>query len=84
MLKSFEALYHKGHLHWIGASPPEEIERRRVVVVIDLEKRPVQSGVKLRMLLSRTRACLEPLRSIQEIDNELAKTRTEWDREWEK
>lgn len=68
MLKSFEAVYHNGHLHWLGMPPPREIEKRHVMVVVDLEKEAVKPTTDIRQLLVQTRGCLKPLRPIDEID----------------
>jgi hypothetical protein len=83
MLKSYEAVYHNGHLHWLGQSPPREIEKRHVMVVVDLDKDAAKPATDIRQLLAKTRGCLKPLRSLDEIDQNIAEMRSEWDREWD-
>ena len=84
MLKSYEAVYHNGHLHWLGMPPPKEIEKRHVMVVVDLEKVAKKTTGNLHQLLAQTRGCLKPLRKIDDIDTEMAEMRSEWDREWDR
>lgn len=83
MLKSYEAVYHNGHLHWLGMPPPREIEKRHVMVVVDLEKKADKPSPDIRQLLVQTRGCLKPLRTIDDIDKDVAQMRSEWDREWD-
>ncbi len=66
MLKSYEAVYHNGHLHWLGMPPPLEIEKRHVMVVVDLDMKATKSTTNIRQLLAQTRGCVKPLRSIDE------------------
>jgi len=84
MLKSYEAVYHNGHLHWVGMPPPPEIERRHVMVVVDLEKKIEKPTTDISHLLAQTRGCIKPLRSIDEIDQACSEIRTDWDREWDR
>lgn len=84
MLKSYEAIYHNGHLHWTGPKPPAIIEKRRVLVVVDLDSETEKNSADIRILLERSRGCIKPLRSIESIDNEITKMRAEWDLEWDK
>lgn len=79
MLKSFEAIYHNGHLHWLGIPPPQEIERRHVMVEADLENDAAKPTPDIQHLLAKTRGCLKPLRAIDDIDNYMAQMRSEWD-----
>jgi hypothetical protein len=51
MLKSYEAAYHNGHLHWLGMPPPREIEKRHVMVVVDLENKAAKPTPDIRKLL---------------------------------
>lgn len=84
MLKSYEAVYHNGHLHWLGMPPPREIEKRHVMVVVDLDKETAKPPKDIRQLLAQTRGCLRPLKSIDEIDQNISDLRSEWDREWDR
>jgi hypothetical protein len=84
MLKSFEAIYHNGHLHWTGPKPPSVIEKSRVLVVVDIEADAVKSSADMRILLERSRGCIKPTQSIANIDREINKMRAEWDLEWDK
>jgi hypothetical protein len=83
MLKSYEALYHNGHLHWLGMPPPREIEKRHVMVVVDLDKNVNSPTTDIRRLLAQSRGCIKPLRAINDIDKDIVQMRSEWDREWE-
>ncbi|HBG05744.1 MAG: hypothetical protein A2075_06145 [Geobacteraceae bacterium GWC2_58_44] len=84
MLKSYEAIYHNGHLHWTGQIPPSGIEKRRVLVVVDIDSEAKKDPATIRTLLERSRGCVKPLRKIEDIDNDISKTRAEWDLEWDK
>jgi len=84
MLKSYEAVYHNGHLHWLGIPPPREIEKRHVMVVVDMDAKTDKPTKDIRKLLAQTRGCLKPLRAIDDIDKDIAQMRAEWDREWER
>jgi len=80
MLKSYEAVYDNGHLHWLGIPPPKEIEKRHLLVVVDLEDAQQKDQAQLHQLLQQTRGCIKPLRSIDNIDAEISSMRLEWDR----
>jgi hypothetical protein len=84
MLKSYEAVYHNGHLHWLGIPPPQDIEKRHVMVVVDLEKNAIKPTTDIHQLLTRTRGCLKPLKSVCNIDESITQMRSEWDREWDR
>lgn len=84
MLKSYEAVYHNGHLHWISLAPPVEIDKRRVMVVVDVEEALAKPATNIQQLLAITRGCVKPLQTIDEIDANVTKMRTEWDREWDR
>ena len=83
MLKSYEALYHNGHLHWLGMPPPREIEKRHVMVIVDLDKKVDSPTTDIRRLLAQSRGCIKPLRAINDIDKDIVQMRSEWDREWD-
>jgi hypothetical protein len=83
MLKSYEAVYHNGHLHWLGLPPPRTIEKRHVMVVVDLEKDSAKPITDVKQLLAKTRGCLKPLRTLDKIDQSVSAIRSEWDREWD-
>lgn len=82
MLKSYEAVYQNGQLHWVGARPPKEIEHQHVMVIVDLDKLDAQPTKNIRRLIENSRACVKPLMDIDEIDASVLKMRSEWDREW--
>jgi hypothetical protein len=84
MLKSYEAVYQNGHLHWLGMPPPREIEKRHVLVVVDLDKQTDKPATDIHQLLAKTRGCIKPLATVDEIDHDIAQMRSEWDREWER
>ena len=83
MLKSYEALYHNGHLHWLGMPPPREIEKRHVMVIVDLDKKVDSPTTDIRRILAQSRGCIKPLRAINDIDKDIVQMRSEWDREWD-
>ena len=84
MLKSYEAVYQNGHLHWIGLAPPMDIERHHVKVIVDMEEKRDKPAKSIRQLLAKTRGCLKPLQTIDNIDADISKIRAEWNREWDK
>lgn len=84
MLKSYEAVYHNGYLHWLGIPPPHAIEKRHVMVVVDLDKEPAKPITDINQLLAKSRGCLKPMRSLDEIDQKISDMRSEWDREWDR
>ena len=60
MLKSYEAIYDKGHLHWIGTPP--RLEHARVMVVVSepestaaiTDTFPEHNGARLAAILRET------------------------------
>ena len=62
--------------------PPQEIEKRHVMVIVDLEKKAAKTATDIRQLLAQTRGCLKPLRLIDEIDQNISDMRSEWDRDY--
>ena len=72
-----------GYLHWLDVPPPKEIEKRHVMLVVDFENIIDKPKKDIRQLLAQTRGCIKPLRNFEEIDKEIVRMRSEWDREWE-
>lgn len=78
MLKSYEAVYEDGTLRWLREQPAA---KRMKVIVTVLEEETVAQGTSARKaLLQRTKGCVTPGRSIQEIDAEVRHMREEWER----
>ena len=77
MLKSYEAVYSNGNLHWLGIPPPREIEKRHVMVVVDMDEKAAKSTTDIRQVLTQTRGFLKPLRSMDEIDQNISDIRSD-------
>lgn len=82
MLKQYEAIYRNGKLQWIN-TPPEAIENRRVVVLLD-EEREMPISVNISGLLLKTRGTMGRHMTMEELDAEIHTMRNEWTREWER
>ncbi len=83
MLKSYEAVYEDGKLRWIREHPAA---RRMKVIVTVLEEDPdaAHGEIVRKALLERTKGCVRPARSLEEIDADVRQMRDEWQREWDK
>jgi len=82
MLKSYEAVYEDGTLRWVREQPAAK--RTKVIVTVLEEETAAQGASARRALLQRTKGCVTPGRSIQEIDSDVLHMREEWEREWDK
>ena len=82
MLKQYEAIYRNGKLQWLN-TPPETIENRRVVVLLD-EERVMPNSVNISVLLRKTRGSIGRHMKMEELDAEIHAMRDEWTREWER
>jgi hypothetical protein len=80
MLKSYEAVYDHGELKWMGDRPPEG--KMKVIVTVVEEETP--GTASLIELLEQTRGCVNPPKSIEEIDSDIRSMRDEWEREWDR
>ena len=84
MLKSYEAIYDHGKLQWVSEEPPIQGQRRRIVVVMEVDQGPEQPRKEtIRELLARTRGSLGGIMTVDEIDAEVRAMRDEWEREWD-
>lgn len=81
MLKSYEAFLDHGELKWVGDRPPDG--RMKVIVTV-VEEEVLSQRAALLALLDRTRGCVKPPKSTQEIDSDLRAMRAEWEREWDR
>lgn len=82
MLKSYEAVYEEGTLRWIGEQPAAK--RMKVIVTVLEEETYTQRSLARKAILERTKGCVMPGKSIEEIDADLRQMRDEWEREWDK
>lgn len=83
MLKSYEAVYEDGTLRWIREQPAAK--RMKVIVTVLEEETDAQgSSATRRPMLERSKGCLKPGKSIEEIDADVRQMRDEWEREWAK
>jgi hypothetical protein len=72
MLKSYEAVYNHGRLHWIHQAPPELAKETRVIVVLDIPQHQEENAQEsIHALLQRTRGSLGRGKTLQEIDQEI-------------
>lgn len=83
MLKSFEAIYTHGKLKWLGQVPSKEEEGKRVLVIVDVDKELVSEKKDIHKLLKQTRGIMGRGKTLEKIDQELSKLRSEWEREWD-
>jgi hypothetical protein len=82
MLKSYEAIYDRGQLHWVHDKP--DIEKAQVIVtVIDLQAPAKKTLQEVRRLLNETRGAWGKGKSLDDVDREIAAMRAEWQREWD-
>ncbi len=81
MLKSYEAVYEDGKLRWIREQPASK--KMRVIVTVLEEENDLEAATARKTLFERTRGCVSPGKSIEEIDADIRKMRAEWEREWD-
>ena len=81
MLKSYEAIYDHGQLHWLNDKP--DMKQAQVIVTIVEASSPAISGDAIHLLLNETRGAWGTGESLDVIDREIAKMRDEWQREWD-
>ncbi len=81
MLKSYEAIYDDGELKWLGDRPPSG--RMKVIVTV-LGEETWSSQARRLELLDRTRGCVDPPKTVDEIDLDISEMRAEWTREWDR
>lgn len=81
MLKSYEAVYEDGTLQWLREKPAAK--RMRVIVTVLEEEADARSLVTRKALLERTKGCVRPGKSIEEIDSDIRQMRAEWERQWD-
>jgi len=76
MLKSYAAIYKQGHLDWLDDAP----EQDNVQVIVTLvETIPQNLPVRAQEILQQAWVCMEKPHTIQQIDNDIAKMRSEWE-----
>jgi len=79
-MPTYEAIYEDGELEWIGDEP--EPGRHRVEVTV-LDKEPVSRDPKeVQHILDESHGAWDTDKSVEEIDEEIEKMRSEWDRPW--
>jgi len=77
MLKSYEAVYEEGKLRWIRDQPPAK--KMKVIVTVLEEEMDAQRSAARKAMLERTKGCVNPGKSIEEIDADVRQMREEWD-----
>jgi hypothetical protein len=82
MLKSYEAVYEDGKLCWIREQPASK--KMRVIVTVLEEEADAQAAAVRKAMFARTRGCVRPGKSIEEIDADIREMRAEWEREWDR
>lgn len=82
MLRSYEAVYEDGKLSWVRDRP--DAKKMRVIVTVLEEETDPQAVASRKILLERSRGCVRPPRSIEQIDTDIREMRAEWEREWDK
>ncbi|MBI4961820.1 MAG: hypothetical protein HY913_00950 [Desulfomonile tiedjei] len=82
MLKSYEAVYEEGTLRWVREQPPAK--RMKVIVTVLEEEMDTQHSAARKAILERTKGCVKPGKSVEEIDADIRQMRDEWEREWDK
>ncbi len=81
MLKTYEAIYEDGKLRWVREQP---VGRRMKVMVTVLENEPdAQTVAAGKEIWRRSKGCVTPGKSIEEIDAYIRRIRAEWEREWD-
>jgi hypothetical protein len=79
MSKTYEAIYEDGHLQWLGAHPGAGRHRLRVTIIDD---RPPQYALQeVHRMLEATRGAWGRGKTLEDIDAEIDRMRSEWDRE---
>jgi hypothetical protein len=82
MLKSYEAVYEDGKLRWIREQPVSK--RMRVIVTVLEEETDADAAALRKAMFERTKGCVKPGKSIEEIDADIRQMRAEWEREWDR
>ncbi len=77
MLKSYEAVYEDGKLRWIREQPASK--KMRVIVTVLEEENDLEAAAARKAMFERTRGCIRPGKSIEEIDTDIRKMRAEWE-----
>lgn len=81
MFKTYEAVYEDGRLIWVREQPDR---RRMKVMVTVLEDEPdAQTLSGRKAIWQRSKGCVSPGKSIEEIDADIRQMRAEWEREWD-
>jgi hypothetical protein len=83
MLKSYEAVYEEGRLWWVREQPAAR-RMKVIVTVLEEDTDAVQCAITRKALLERTKGCVRPGKSLEEIDADVRQMRDEWQREWDK
>ena len=84
MQRSYEAIYESGGLRWVSEHPTIP-DGERVLVVVEGRSRPERAGgEETRKLLDAAWGCVEPPRTADDIDRDIARMRAEWDRDWDR
>lgn len=86
MLKSYEAIYSHGQLHWLNQAPPDESGEKRVLVILDVSESITEQAIAgksdIHKLLQQTRGIMGKNKTCDELDDELRDLRSGWDKTW--
>jgi hypothetical protein len=79
-MPTYEAIYEDGELEWIGDAP--DPGRHRVEVTV-LDQEPVsRDPEEVQRILDESHGAWDADKSVEEIDEDIEKMRSEWDRPW--
>ncbi len=73
MLKSYTAIYKRGHLDWLDDVPQQDNVQ---VIVTFIE--PAQSNQHIQEILQQAWGCVDKPCTIEQIDNDIIQMRSEW------
>jgi hypothetical protein len=79
MSKTYEAIYEDGHLRWLGPKPGAGRHRLRITIING--HAPQHSPQEVHRMLEATRGAWGRGKTLEAIDAEIDRMRSEWDRE---
>ena len=82
MLKSYAAIYNKGHLNWLDDVPQQENMNINMKVIVTFVETfvPIQPQLThAQKILQQAWGCVEKSRTLQQIDIDIANMRSEWE-----
>ena len=79
-MPTYEAIYEDGTLEWIGDEP--EPGRHRVAVTVLDQEPESRDTVEVERILDESHGAWGRDKSVEEIDEDIEKMRSDWDRPW--